>query len=118
MLIRAGETESVHLFSTYQSLGSGDGSKAGFFPNLYRLEDAVSDQPTTLSNLSRAKTGVTKMNNIVRPHPWSVFTPSCPDVLEVPEFVLDNVLAAGTNVIAGQRGLGKTSALVPLMAIV
>ena len=58
------------------------------------------------------------MNSIVRPHPWSVFTPSCPDVLEVPEFVLDNVLAAGTIVIAGQRGLGKTSALVPLMAIV
>ena len=58
------------------------------------------------------------MNSIVRPHPWSVFTPSCPDVLEVPEFVLDNVLAAGTIVIAVQRGLGKTSALVPLMAIV
>ncbi len=58
------------------------------------------------------------MNSIVRPHPWSVFTPSCPDVLEVPEFVLDNVLAAGTIVIAGQRGVGKTSALVPLMAIV
>ncbi|MDA9915463.1 AAA family ATPase [Luminiphilus sp.] len=58
------------------------------------------------------------MNSIVRPHPWSVFTPSCPDVLEVPEFVLDNVLAAGTIVIAGQRGIGKTSALVPLMAIV
>lgn len=57
------------------------------------------------------------MNSVVKPHPWSVFTPSCPDVLEVPEFVLDNVLAAGTIVIAGQRGLGKTSALVPLMAI-
>ena len=57
------------------------------------------------------------MNSIVKPHPWSIFTPSCPDVLEVPEFVLDNVLAAGTIVIAGQRGLGKTSALVPLMAI-
>ena len=57
------------------------------------------------------------MNNIV-PHPWSVFTHSCPAVLEVPEFVLDNVLAAGTIVIAGQRGLGKTSALVPLMTIV
>ena len=57
------------------------------------------------------------MNSVVKPHPWSVFTPSCPEVLEVPEFVLDNVLAAGTIVIAGQRGLGKTSALVPLMAI-
>ena len=58
------------------------------------------------------------MNSIVKHHPWSVFTPSCPDVLEAPEFVLDNILAAGTIVIAGQRGLGKTSALVPLMTIV
>ena len=57
------------------------------------------------------------MNSIVRPHPWALFTPSYPDVLEAPVFVLDNVLAAGTIVIAGQRGVGKTSALVPLMAI-
>lgn len=57
------------------------------------------------------------MNSIVRPHAWAVFTPSYPDVLEAPNFVLDNVLAAGTIVIAGQRGVGKTSALVPLMAI-
>ena len=58
------------------------------------------------------------MNSIANRHPWSLFTPACPDLLETPEFVLDNVLVAGTIVIAGQRGIGKTSALVPLMAMV
>ena len=35
--------------------------------------------------------------------------------MEAPEFVVDDVLIAGTAVIAGERGLGKTSMLVPLM---
>ena len=51
-------------------------------------------------------------------HPFCNFVDACPSVIETTEFVLDGVLAAGTVVIAGERGLGKTSALVPLMASV
>ena len=50
------------------------------------------------------------------PHKWADFISPLPSELMAPEFVIDNVIAAGTVVIAGERGLGKTSALVPLMA--
>ena len=49
-------------------------------------------------------------------HKWADFISPLPSELMAPEFVIDNVIAAGTVVIAGERGLGKTSALVPLMA--
>lgn len=65
-------------------------------------------------NITRGKT----MSSISKSHPWCEFIPSCPDELKIVEFVLDDVIAAGTVVIAGERGLGKTSALVPLMASV
>ena len=65
-------------------------------------------------NITRGKT----MSSIFKSHPWCEFIPSCPDELKIVEFVLDDVIAAGTVVIAGERGLGKTSALVPLMASV
>ena len=50
-----------------------------------------------------------------KPHPLAQFKKAMPDEIAAPEFVIDNVLAAGTAVIAGERGLGKTSVLVPLM---
>lgn len=52
------------------------------------------------------------------PHKWADFLSPIPFELQAPEFVIDNVITAGTVVIAGERGLGKTSALVPLMAAV
>ena len=58
------------------------------------------------------------MSDSTKVHPFCNFVDACPAVIETTEFVLDGVLAAGTVVIAGERGLGKTSALVPLMASV
>ncbi|MDA9919981.1 AAA family ATPase [bacterium] len=58
------------------------------------------------------------MSNSTKAHPFCNFVDAYPTVIETTEFVLDGVLAAGTVVIAGERGLGKTSALVPLMASV
>ena len=46
-----------------------------------------------------------------KPHPLAQFKKAMPDEIAAPEFVIDNVLAAGTAVIAGERGLGKTSVL-------
>lgn len=48
-------------------------------------------------------------------HTWTAWQPAYAEEIEIPEFVLDNVLTAGTVVIAGERGLGKTSAIVPMM---
>ncbi len=50
------------------------------------------------------------------PHKWAAFMNPLPGEIAAPEFIIDDVIAAGTVVIAGERGLGKTSALVPLMA--
>ena len=50
------------------------------------------------------------------PHKWADFISPLPSELKAPEFIIDDVITAGTVVIAGERGLGKTSALVPLMA--
>ena len=44
------------------------------------------------------------MNSIVKSHPWCEFIPSCPEELKIVTFVLDDVIAAGTVVIAGERG--------------
>ncbi len=55
------------------------------------------------------------MSNAEYPHAWTTWQSAYAENIEIPEFVLDNVLAAGTVVIAGERGLGKTSAIVPMM---
>ena len=56
------------------------------------------------------------MNYELPPHKWADFLSPLPSELKAPEFIIDDVITAGTVVIAGERGLGKTSALVPLMA--
>ena len=62
------------------------------------------------------------MNSVVeptrQPHGWSPMDAPLFDQLEAPEFVLDGVLAAGAVAIAGERGLGKTSVLIPMMMAV
>ena len=62
------------------------------------------------------------MNSLVepprKPHGWSPLDAPLLDQLEAPEFVLDGVIAAGAVAIAGERGLGKTSVLIPMMMAV
>lgn len=62
------------------------------------------------------------MNSLVeptrKPHGWSPIDLPLFDQLEAPEFVLDGVIAAGAVAIAGERGLGKTSVLIPMMMAV
>ena len=48
-------------------------------------------------------------------HPFANYLKADVENIEAPEFVVDDVIAAGTVVFAGERGLGKTSALVPLL---
>lgn len=48
-------------------------------------------------------------------HPLACYVDGFSDIAEAPEFVVDDVVTAGTVVVAGERGIGKTSALVPLM---
>lgn len=52
------------------------------------------------------------------PHGWSPSDEPLLLSVEAPEFVLDGVLAAGAVVFAGERGLGKTSVLLPMMMAV
>ena len=56
--------------------------------------------------------------SILKPHGWSPSDEPILGVVEAPEFVLDDVLAAGAVVFAGERGLGKTSVLLPMMMAV
>lgn len=56
--------------------------------------------------------------SILKPHGWSPSDEPILGVVEAPEFVLDGVLAAGAVVFAGERGLGKTSVLLPMMMAV
>ena len=53
-----------------------------------------------------------------KPHGWSPSDEPILGAVEAPEFVLDGVLAAGAVVFAGERGLGKTSVLLPMMMAV
>lgn len=48
-------------------------------------------------------------------HPWSEHINFADAPVEAPEFVIDNVIAAGAVAIAGFRGVGKTSCLIPLI---
>ena len=54
----------------------------------------------------------------LKPHGWSPSDEPLLRSVEAPEFVLDGVLAAGAVVFAGERGLGKTSVLLPMMMAV
>ena len=53
-----------------------------------------------------------------KPHGWLPSDEPILGRLEAQEFVLDGVLAAGAVVFAGERGLGKTSVLLPMMMAV
>ena len=48
-------------------------------------------------------------------HPFALYLDAFTDIPEAPEYVVDDVFAAGAVCVAGERGLGKTSLLVPLM---
>jgi hypothetical protein len=54
----------------------------------------------------------------LKPHGWSPSDEPILGAAQAPEFVLDGVLAAGAVVFAGERGLGKTSVLLPMMMAV
>jgi hypothetical protein len=48
-------------------------------------------------------------------HPLAKFVSAKLQTTKAQEFVVDDILAAGRVVVAGERGIGKTSALVPLL---
>ena len=59
-----------------------------------------------------------KAEKAEKPHILACFIQAFGGVVEAPEFVIDDLLIAGTVVIAGERGLGKTSVMVPLLMCV
>ena len=65
--------------------------------------------------VERTRASVTHINAYKPTHPFAQFQPCIPNEPQAPEMVIDDLLIAGTVVVAGQRGLGKTSALVPLL---
>lgn len=54
----------------------------------------------------------------MKPHGWVPSDEPILGAVEAHEFVLDGLLAAGAVVFAGERGLGKTSVLLPIMMAV
>ena len=56
-----------------------------------------------------------ELSSDLKPHGWQPSDNVLYDQLEAPEFVLDGVIAAGAVAFAGERGLGKTSVLIPMM---
>lgn len=58
------------------------------------------------------------LEKALKPHGWSSSDEPILGSIEAPEFVLDGMLAAGAVVLAGERGLGKTSVLLPMMMAV
>jgi hypothetical protein len=49
-------------------------------------------------------------------HPFANYLPYALGKLEPDEFIFDDILIAGVTLLAGFTGIGKTTALVPLMA--
>ena len=54
-------------------------------------------------------------NSKANRHPWSEHLNIGNAPIETPEFVIDNIITAGAVAIAGFRGIGKTSCLIPLI---
>ena len=70
-----------------------------------------------MSYLVRARNmDMTPMADIARAkgHPWSKRVRTATTSVTAHEFVIDNMFSAGAVAIAGHRGLGKTSCLVPI----
>ena len=65
-----------------------------------------------------ASSALVKSSKARKPHGWKPSDQPILGAVEAPEFVLDGVLAAGAVVFAGERGLGKTSVLLPMMMAV
>ena len=59
-----------------------------------------------------------ELSGNLTPHGWLPLDASLFKSLEATEFVLDGVVAAGAVAVAGERGLGKTSVLIPMMMAV
>lgn len=80
----------------------------------------VADKVTKASTESMHVTSpaLGSSNKARKPHGWLPSVEPLLRSVEAPEFVLDGVLAAGAVVFAGERGLGKTSVLLPMMMAV
>ena len=78
-------------------------------PNDVRTDSDATEQ------IKKAVSDGLKKARLGEIHPFALYLDAYTDLVEAPEFVVDDVLAAGAVVVAGERGLGKTSALVPLI---
>ena len=80
------------------------------------VEDKVTKASTESMHVTSPALG--SSTKARKPHGWLPSVEPLLRSVEAPEFVLDGVLAAGAVVFAGERGLGKTSVLLPMMMAV
>lgn len=76
-----------------------------------RYDDIPRSVTTAVEKLKDNKTPEVTPQN----HPLANFVPYALGDLEPDEFIFDDILIAGVTLLAGFTGIGKTTALVPLM---
>ena len=76
-----------------------------------RYDDIPRSVTTAVEKLKDDKTPEVTPQN----HPFANFVPYALGDLEPDEFIFDDILIAGVTLLAGFTGIGKTTALVPLM---
>jgi hypothetical protein len=76
-----------------------------------RYDDIPRSVTTAVEKLKDDKTPEVTPQN----HPFANFLPYALGDLEPDEFIFDDILIAGVTLLAGFTGIGKTTALVPLM---
>ena len=76
-----------------------------------RYDDIPRSVTTAVEKLKSDKTPEVTPQN----HPFANFLPYALGDLEPDEFIFDDILIAGVTLLAGFTGIGKTTALVPLM---
>ncbi|MEP5569883.1 MAG: AAA family ATPase [Halioglobus sp.] len=85
---------------------------AGNDPNDY------SGTPELITELADAKRiEGTGDNESPAPHPYAVYLDIDSTDTKAPEYVVDDVVTAGSVVIAGAAGVGKTSMMIPLVLV-
>ena len=76
-----------------------------------RYDDIPRSVTTAVEKMKDDKTPEVTPQN----HPFANFLPYALGDLEPDEFIFDDILIAGVTLLAGFTGIGKTTALVPLM---
>ena len=81
-----------------------------------RWKARYDDIPRSVTTATDKLRDEVKAETFIDNHPFSNYLPYALGKLEPDEFIFDDILIAGVTLLAGFTGIGKTTALVPLMA--